>query len=167
MQGKVLAFWLFLTGKIISSLPSLAINLRQAYGPSSPKPYTEELINPDSLQTCLLFPPSPAHPSQRAQCPSPSPGSPCTGSSSAPIYVLQLLLEQEEASAAPGSVCADHRSLSGLARLGTSQISLAIPTSSRGNLWIYRLHQALNFRATGIKSAVCEIFLVTKACQKI
>lgn len=73
MQGKVLAFWpfcFFSTGKIISSLPSLAINPRQAYGPSSPKPYTEELINPDSLQTCLLFLPSPPHPSHPAHCPS-------------------------------------------------------------------------------------------------
>lgn len=59
MEGKVLAFLAFFsTGKIISSLPSLAINPRQAHGPSSPQPYTEELINPDSLQPCLLFPPS-------------------------------------------------------------------------------------------------------------
>lgn len=95
MEGKVLAFLpFFSTGKIISSLPSLAINPRQAHGPSSPQPYTEALINPDSLQPCLLFPPSPPHPSH---CPSPSPGSPCPGSSSAPISVPQLLLQQKEA----------------------------------------------------------------------
>lgn len=76
MQGKGLAFWLFClfsTGKIISSLPSLAINPRQGYSPSSPKPYTEELINPDSLQACLLFPPSLPHPSHWGHCPSPFP----------------------------------------------------------------------------------------------
>lgn len=62
-----LAFWLFFNRK--NNFKSSITDYKpKAYGPSSPKPYIEERINPDSLQACLLFPPSLPHPSHRGHC---------------------------------------------------------------------------------------------------
>lgn len=70
------SLFFFKTGKIISSLPSLAINSRQADGPSATKPLTAELINPDSLQTCVFSSYLPhLTPPTKPSDPAPSPGS--------------------------------------------------------------------------------------------